>query len=641
MICTSPSITALLKTVLVVLVCLALVGSASGAEGEYVGPVDVVVSEDGKSLYVVEADAKRIDVVDVAAGKVVRSIACPAEPTGVAVNGDGSKLYITCAGSKGVVCVADPASSEVSATIPVGHTACAPTLAPDGKRLYVCNRFDNDVSVIDLDSQKELKRVTALREPVATAITPDGAVVFVSNLLPVDPANSFDVAAEITVIDTASLETSSIRLHNGSSSVREISVSPDGKYAYVAHILSRYQIPTTQLERGWINTNALTIIDAAAKKVINTVLLDDVDLGAANPWGVATTADGRQILVSHAGTHELSLIDAHALHEKLDGIPKTMEEAKARGREIYSAVTAEDVPNDLAFLVRLRRRIQLRPGGHFGTPNDDGPFVNGPRGLDVIGSKVYVAVYFCDLLAVVDLEDKSKYPVEVIRLGPEPEMTVARRGQMCFHDADFCFQHWQSCISCHPDSRVDGLNWDLLNDGIGNPKNAKSMLLAHQTPPSMVSGIRENAEAAVRSGVRHIQFTVRPEEDTAAIDEYLKSLTPMPSPYLVDGSLSDAAERGKQLFFSGRVGCARCHPEPLYTDMKLHDVDSRNRYDRRSDFDTPTLIEAWRTAPYMHDGSYTTIQELIGKGQHGKSTGDVAGLTEQEVNDLAEFVLSL
>jgi hypothetical protein len=43
----------------------------------------------------------------------------------------------------------------------------------------------------------------------------------------------------------------------------------------------------------------------------------------------------------------------------------------------------------------------------------------------------------------------------------------------------------------------------------------------------------------------------------------------------------------------------------------------------------------------MHDGSFTTIQELIVKGQHGKSAGDVEGLSEQEANDLAEFVLSL
>lgn len=631
----------LLRAVCVVLVCFGPAGTLSGAEGGYLGPIDVVASKDGKTLYVVEADGNRIDVVDVASEKVVGSIDCPAEPTGLAVNADGSRVYITCSGPKGVVCVADPASGQISATIPVGHTACGPSLAPDGKRLYVCNRFDNDVSVIDVESEKEIKRVKALREPNRSAVSPDGSLVFVSNLLPVNPANAYHVAAEVTVIDTATLKTSSIRLQSGSSSVREICFSPDGKYAYVAHILSRFQIPTTQLELGWMNTNAMSIIDVALNERINTVLLDDVESGAANPWGIATTVDGKQILVTHAGTHDVSVIDADALHEKLAGIPKTMEEAKASGRDIYSTTTAADVPNDLEFLARMRRRVKLRPDGASESATDEELPVSGPRGLAVIGSKVYVAVYFCDLLAVVDLQDKSDYPVKLIRLGPEPELTAERRGELCFHDAHFCFQQWQSCASCHPDARMDALNWDLLNDGIGNAKNVKSMLLAHQTPPSMIGGIRENAEAAVRSGIRHIQFAVRPEGDAAAIDEYLKSLVPVPSPYLADGDLSEAAKRGKELFFSSRVGCVGCHPEPLYTDLKMHNVGSRARYDRRSDFDTPTLIEVWRTAPYMHDGSFTTIQELIGKGKHGKTSGDVESLSEQEVNDLAEFVLSL
>jgi len=621
----------------------ALVGPAGAEPGKYLGPIDVLASPDGKSLYVVEADAQKIDVVDIAAGKVARSIACPAAPTGIAVSADGSKLYITCSGPNGVVCVADSATGQTANSIAVGHTPCGPSLAPDGKRLYVCNRFNDDVSVIDLASNKETTRVKAIREPVDTAVTPDGSLVFVTNLLPIDPSDSYDVAAEVTVIDTATLKTSNVRLPNGSSSVHEVCVSPCGKYAYVAHILSRYQMPTTQLERGWMNTNAMTIIDVASKSRINTVLLDDIDLGAANPWGITTTADGKTILVSHAGTHELSAIDAEGLIKKLEEIPKTMEEAKKSGRYdgrgTYSSITVDDVPNDLAFLVDLRRRIQLRRGGPWGMLNDPGPFINGPRGFDVIGTKVYVAIYFCDLVAVVDLEDKSYYPVKAIRLGPEPEMTVQRRGEMHFFDADLCFQHWQSCSSCHPDVRVDALNWDLLNDGLGTPKNVKSMLLAHQTPPAMSSGVRADAEAAVRGGIRHIQFAVRPEEDAVAIDEFLKSLKPVPSPYLVDGKLSEAAQRGKEIF--KRVDCVSCHPEPLYTDLKIRDVGSRGKYDRRDDFDTPTLIEVWRTAPYLHDGSFTTMKDLIGKGKHGKVAGDVESLSEQEVNDLAEFVLSL
>jgi hypothetical protein len=216
---------------------------------------------------------------------------------------------------------------------------------------------------------------------------------------------------------------------------------------------------------------------------------------------------------------------------------------------------------------------------------------------------------------------------------------MQRRGEIYFNDATLCFQSWQSCSSCHPDARVDTLNWDLANDGFGNPKNVRSMLLAHKTPPAMSSGIRPKAEAAVRSGIRFILFTVRPEKEKAAtsIDEYLKSLKPVPSPHLVDGKLSGAAERGKKLFLDNAVGCAKCHPAPLYTDLKLHDVASKGKYDRRKTFDTPTLIESWRTAPYMHDGRYTTMKELLTKGKHGK----VDKLSEKQIADLIEFVLSL
>ena len=144
--------------------------------------------------------------------------------------------------------------------------------------------------------------------------------------------------------------------------------------------------------------------------------------------------------------------------------------------------------------------------------------------------------------------------------------------------------------------------------------------------------------------MKHYERPVRPEEEAVAIDEFLKSLKPVPSPHLVNGKLSESAARGKVLFFSERINCGECHPEPLYTDMELHDVGSRGQYDRRDDFDTPALIECWRTAPYMHDGHYTTMKQLLTEGKHGQKAtkgGDVAGLNEQELNDLIEFVLSL
>ena len=157
----------------------------------------------------------------------------------------------------------------------------------------------------------------------------------------------------------------------------------------------------------------------------------------------------------------------------------------------------------------------------------------------------------------------------------------------------------------------------------------------------MSLGVRANAEAAVRSNLVHLLFAPRPEADALAIDEYLKSLKPAASPYLVDGKLSPAARRGKRLFFDAKINCAKCHPEPLFTDMLMHDVGSRGEYDRRDAFDTPTLIECWRTAPYLHDGRYVTMQELFSKGKHGSQEGDVDKLSEQQIDDLVEYVLSL
>jgi mono/diheme cytochrome c family protein len=423
-----------------------------------------------------------------------------------------------------------------------------------------------------------------------------------------------DVAAVVTVIDTASRATVNIPLPNGSSSVRGICVSPNGKHAYAVHVLSRYQLPATQADRGWMNTNAMSIFDAPAKKLLGTVLLDNVDQGAANPWGVTTTADGKMLLVSHSGSHELSLIDTEGLIDEL--------------AKVSAMRAAAEVPNNLAFLVGLRQRIRLKG--------------NGPRGLAAVGSKVYAAEFFSDTLAIVDLEPSGAKPVSQAALGPRPQPTMQRRGEMLFHDAELGFQHWQSCSTCHPDAWAAGLNWDLLNDGLGNPKNTRSLLLVQQRGPTMALGVRTSAEDAVRAGIAHVLFAVRPEEDVVAIDAYLKSLEPIPSPYLVDGKLSPAAERGKTVFFGSKVDCTRCHFPPIYCDKKAHNVESLRRYDQLADtFTTACLVEVWRAAPYMHDGQYPTIKKMLVRGRHGLRRQGSLELSDAEIDDLSEFVLSL
>lgn len=602
--------------VVVTMLMLAVAGAAIAQE--YVSPLTLAVSPDEATLYTAAHTANRILAVDVASDAVVNAFDVPAPPTGLCVSADGSTLYVTVEAPDGVLLVMDATDGAIRATIPVGHTPVSPVLSPDGNTIYVCNRFNNDVSVIDLEAQAETARIPVVREPIAAALTPDGRWLCVANHLPAGRSDADYVAASVSLIDTqAGSVANEIILPNGSTALRGIAISPDGAYAYATHILARYQLPTTQLERGWMNTNALSIIDIANQQLFNTVLLDDVDLGAANPWGVACTADGAYVCVTHAGTHEVSAIDRVALHDKLARV--------AAGEPVSEVSRApEDVPNDLAFLVGMRRRLRLNG--------------NGPRGIAMLGTKAYAAEYFTDTLGVVDINPEVRPVAASIALGPEQEMSVIRIGEMFFNDAALCFQSWQSCASCHPDIRVDGLNWDLLNDGIGNPKNTRSMLLSHETPPVMARGVRDSAEAAVRAGIRFIQFAVRPEEDAVAIDEFLKALEPVPSPYLVDGELSEAAQRGKVLF--EEVGCATCHPAPLYTDLELYDVSTGRNMDAGAKFDTPTLVEVWRTAPYLHDGRAVTMLDML-KNESSGEYHHVVGLTDEQLADLAEYVLSL
>lgn len=589
---------------------------AASEPGEYLGPCALAVSNDAGILYVACADAHEVAWIELPGGNVTRRIAMPAEPTGLALTPDGARLIVTCAAPRSAVVVLDAASGERLAAIAAGHTAMGPAISPDGKRAYVCNRFSGDVSVIDLAAGKQVARVPAVREPIDAAVTPDGRTVLVANHLPharTDQTLTFDVTPIVTVIDASTLETSAIPLRHGANGLRGLCVSPDGKHALVTHLLANFEMTPFRVDTGWIDTNVVSIIDVESRQLVSTIGLDEYDVAAGNPYDVTWTADGQSVCVSVAGTHELAVIGAADL----------LGEFARQTMQPMMAVW----PIYLSLGESLWRRVAL-PG-------------NGPRGLAAAGSKVYVAQYFSDTVAVVDRDTAGGVSIDTIALGPAPQLTLERRGELLFHDATLCYQHWVSCASCHPDGRTDGLNWDLINDGQGNFKNTKSMLLAHRTPPSMAEGVRETAEVAVRSGFEHILFADRPEEEAVAVDAYLRSLRPVPSPHLVDGQLSPAAERGRELFHSDRIGCHRCHPAPLFTDLKMHNVGTRNREERTKHFDTPTLVEVWRTAPYLHDGRYKTMKELFVDGAHGLPQGDRHDLTEQEIDDLVKFVLSL
>ena len=605
----------------------------SAPASAYVSPEFLAPSSDGKAVFVTCATAQSIMAVPldgserrswkIETTKTEKPVAV--NPSGIASASDGG-VWVTC-GVQGGELQKYSADGVLQKSASVGHSPCSPVESADGRTVFVLNRFAAKVTAVDVETMSVARSWPVLREPFAAALGAEGKLLFVANMLPCCAATNDIVAAAVTVLDVAAGTSRHLLLPNGSTGVRGMCASPDGRHVYVTHTMGRYQLPTTQLERGWMNTAALSVFDGATGDYVNTVLLDDIDRGAANPWGVSVAPDGRWLCVAHAGTCELSVIDRLALHDRL--------EKAVRGESASGIVKdASDVPNDLAFLVSIRRRVLL--GG------------DGPRGVVAIGGTAVAALYFADALATVDLADPAK-PAGLVRVGPEKDITKdrVRRGEMLYNDGSMCFQQWQSCASCHPDGRVDGLNWDLLNDGVGNPKQTKSEIYAQWTPPTMATGIRKDMHTCNLAGLIHIQFVTRPEEDVHCFDAYCTAMKPVPSPYLVNGRLSARAQRGKSVF--AKAKCGKCHAEDskgpggerLWTDLAKYDVGLGVATESGRMFDTPTLAECWRTAPYLYDGRALTMREVLTVCNPDDTHGETKNLTDEEIDDLAEYVLSL
>jgi DNA-binding beta-propeller fold protein YncE len=577
----------------------------------YRSPATLAADPAGGHLWIAEETAARLSVLDLATETVEAVISLPGVPTGLAFSPDGSVLYATVGVAAGELVVIDPTARVVSRRLAIGHSPRSPVPHPDGQRLFVCHRFENEIGVIDLASGREITRVQVAREPVACALTADGVTLVVASHLPAGPADGDYAAAEVVLMDVdGRTAPRRIQLPNGSTALRDVCLSSDGRHAFVPHILARYHHPTTQLERGWINTNALSVVDVEAGALIATVLLDRPERGAALPWSVACTADGTRLVVTHAGSHAVNVLDLPGLLARVASL--TPEERQSAA-------------DDLTFLGTLSTRIDLHG--------------RGPRDVVVVGASAYAAEYFSDSIAVVALDDPSAQ-ARTISLGALAPPTEVRWGEMLFQDATVCFQEWQSCESCHPDGRADGLNWDLLNDGFGNPKNTKSLLHAHATPPAMATGIRDGAEAAVRAGQRSILFASRPEEEALALDAFLASMRPVPSPRRArDGTLSAAAIRGRLIF--AESGCTECHGGPHHTDLHQHDLENTRGQDAGRRLDTPSLVEAWRTAPYLHDGRARDLASMLIEHDPEGRHSSAATLSATELDDLVEYVLSL
>ena len=246
-------------------------------------------------------------------------------------------------------------------------------------------------------------------------------------------------------------------------------------------------------------------------------------------------------------------------------------------------------------------------------------------------------------------------------------------GRELFFDRRLSRDGSLSCASCHQpdlafaDGRVIAVGVDgrqgrrnvpsLINRGYGRAFfwDARSASLEDQVvkpiedPNELGSSLRE---ASVRVGM--------PGAEVArALSSFVRSILSGNSPFdrYINGEMTALTpeEQAGLRVFRGKANCTACHLGPTFTDERTHntgvawrDGAVSDRGAGRGDFKTPTLREVARTAPYMHDGSLSSLESVVdfyAGGGRGNPSLDPEirplHLTDDERRQLVAFLRAL
>ena len=594
------------------------------ASPTYKTPRSVAIRPDGKEIWVACESSHSVVVVDWETRNIVAEIPVGWQPNTVAFSPDGRLAFVTNRWDDDVSVIEVATRREV-ARVPVGDEPSGVVVSPDSRYLLVANSAQDDISVISLSGLVDEKRLAASRAPRSFAVSPDGEIILLTHALPRLGEFRDRLQSEVTVIDAKrAVVENRIVLPDANLSLGA-AWHPSGRFALATINRTKSNVPMTRLLQGWTITNGLAIIWRSGQ--VDQVLLDEPQMGFADPTSVAITPDGRWALVTSAGTDRVAVVDIGTLLQ-------IVESASPYEREHV-------LPNHLGpateFVVK---HISTGANPRFVAIMPDGKYAVVVETLD-------------DSLGIIDLA--SFELVDRIGLGGPKVLTKARYGERLFHSARITFRRQFTCNTCHPEGHVDGITYDIEPDGIGlSPVDNRTLRGILDTAPFKWEGT--NPSLARQCGPRLAVFFTRIQpftpEELSAVDHYLSTIPRPPNRYRALGApLTEAQRRGREIFYRTRKTdgteippenrCVHCHPPPLYTDRRRHNVGTQMWLDRQGEFDTPHLNNIYDSAPYLHNGIAHTLEEIWTLYNPDDRHGVTNDLTKDQLNDLIEFLKTL
>jgi len=296
-------------------------------------------------------------------------------------------------------------------------------------------------------------------------------------------------------------------------------------------------------------------------------------------------------------------------------------------------------------------------------------------------ARLYVKTFLGRSLEIFDVADISQggtnyYKItEINTVSNELLTPEILAGKKLFYDASSTklnLDGYMSCASCHLDGGHDGTVWDLSNLGEGlrntidlRGRSGMGHGRLHWTGNfdevhdfenqirSLGSGLGLLSDSDFMTGSRSEPLGDPKAGLSAELDAlaaYVASLTEVPdSPFKNnDGSMTESALRGQSVFF--QLGCGTCHNGPNFTNSNegyRFDVGTLNLLSGQRlgssilGLDVPTLKGVWATAPYLHDGSAQTLEEVLTLKNSNDKHGLISSLTNEQRADLISFLMQI
>jgi YVTN family beta-propeller protein len=589
----------------------------------YISPLKLKVSDDGKSLFVTAHERDEFVIVDLESGKVKANIPVGRWPHSIAIDSE-NRAYVSNHWSQNIS-VIDLQTEMVIDTYETGAGPSDLVIDNEGELLYVANSFGGNLSIIDLSTGKEIKRIPTGNFPIGIDISPKGEKVFVTHRRSKSASFREAPVTQVTILDTRNQRTIERKNIHGAHIIENIDFTPDGDLAVFPIIRSKNLVPSTQIERGFMMTEGIGIIETKEDGKIAQLLLDQPNRYFADPYDIVVSPDGDRAFVSHAGVDYISVLDLASV------------------RQILNENSQEELDRLANHLGMSHKFVidRIKTG-----PN--------PKGLAFApdGKQLFIAERYADEISI--LETDKLVITDQIDLGGPKTQTMVRKGGRLFFNAGRTFQNQYSCSTCHPDGSEDGLTYDLTGTG-RDLENTITLRELSNTGPFKWNG--KNVSVYMQCGMRFSKFVTRtesfdPDELNSLVAFMFQKLENPPNFFqLPDGELTDAQKRGKAIFertttidgreIPERDRCITCHPPPYFTDRSLADVGSGFETDRESYFDTPKLNNIADSGPYLHDGRAQTLEEIWTVYAEDDTHGFVNDMTKQELNDMIEYLRSI